>query len=411
MKEQNQALNNPLSGRRILLGVTGGIAAYKSLEIVRLLRKQGAQVQVIMTEAATKFVAPLTFRELSGNPAVVSMWEEPARWNVEHIAMATWAERVLIAPASANFIGKYTHGIADDMLSTTILATTAPVILAPAMNSNMYQHPAVQANLQCLAKRGVTLITPASGSLACGVEGIGRLPDPAVIVEAVADSFVQPKPLQGLRFLVTAGGTREPIDPVRFIGNRSSGKMGYAIAAAAVAQGAEVVLVAGPTALQPPAGVDYIAVQTAEEMRQAVLAAFDRCQVVIKAAAVADYRPQAVHQEKMKKTGQDELVIQLVKNPDILAELGARKQDQILVGFAAETNRLEEYAADKLIRKNLDMIVANDVSQAGRGFEQDTNAAIMLFRDGSQQAIPLVQKREMAEILLQTIYERFIQKK
>lgn len=402
--------NQGLDDKRILLGVTGGIAAYKALEIVRLLCKQGAQVQVIMTEAATRFVAPLTFRELSGNPVVVSMWDEPSRWNVEHIALANWADRVLIAPASANFIGKYAHGIADNMLCTTVLATPALVILAPAMNSGMYTHAAVQENLQILANRGVKIISPDSGSLACGVEGIGRLPTPERIVEFLRQSFCVTQPLAGMHFVITAGGTREPIDPVRYIGNRSSGKMGYAIAEQAVAQGAKVTLISGPVSLIPPAGVRLLRVETAEEMRHAVLESFNDCQVVIKAAAVADYRAKTIEKHKMKKTEQDELVIQLEKNPDILAELGACKKKQILVGFAAETKQVEDYAAEKLLRKKLDMIVANDVSRDDAGFESDTNAAVMLFSDGSRQCIPVMQKAKMAEILLETIIARFLQK-
>lgn len=388
-----------LTNKNILLGVTGGIAAYKAVEIVSRLRKAGAAVQVIMTEGATKFVAPLTFREISGNPVVHTMWEEPKTWNVEHIALANWADCFLIAPATANIIGKIANGIADDMLSTTIMATTAPVVIAPAMNTNMYMNPITQQNMAKLRNLGYHIIEPATGMLACGIEGPGRLPEPVHIVEDLQAIFRETTDLKGRKVLVTAGGTREPIDPVRYIGNRSSGKMGYALAEAAAGRGADVVLVSGPVSLQPPPGVKVIAVETAQQMRSAVLAEFEDSDIVIKAAAVADYRVANQSEQKIKKTG-DTLTLILEKNPDILAELGQLKKHQVLVGFAAETENLLAHGADKLRRKNADMIVANDVTMPGAGFNSDTNIVKLLYKDGQVDELPQMAKREVAQFIL-----------
>ncbi|SDF40136.1 phosphopantothenoylcysteine decarboxylase / phosphopantothenate--cysteine ligase [Sporolituus thermophilus DSM 23256] len=391
-----------MKGKNIVLGVSGGIAAYKSVEIVSRLRKAGSSVHVIMTKSATEFVTPLTFREISGNPVVVDMWEEPKNWNVQHIALATLADLFLIAPATANIIGKIANGIADDMLSTTVMATKAPIVLAPAMNSNMYLNPIVQQNLQKLAGLGYHIIEPATGMLACGVEGPGRLPEPEIIVAKV-DELLRPHGvLAGKRILVTAGGTREPLDPVRYLGNRSSGKMGYAIAEAAALRGAEVILVSGSTGLNPPRGVLVKMVETAEEMRQAVLAEYAACDVVIKAAAVADYRPKEIAEHKIKKTGET-LTLVLEKNPDILRELGALKRHQILVGFAAETQDLLGNAQEKLAKKNLDMIVANDVTLPGAGFNADTNIVKLIYRDGSVEELEQMPKKRVAEIVLDRI--------
>ncbi|WP_207857901.1 bifunctional phosphopantothenoylcysteine decarboxylase/phosphopantothenate--cysteine ligase CoaBC [Lucifera butyrica] len=391
--------------KRIVLGVTGGIAAYKAVEIVSRLKKEGADVQVIMTQAAAQFVTPLTFREMSGNPVIVTMWEEPKRWNVEHIALASWADLFLIAPATANIIGKIANGIADDMLSTTVMATTAPVVFAPAMNTNMYRNAIVQQNITKLSNLGYRFLEPGYGRMACGTEGPGRLPEPAEIVRQVI-RFLAPAAtiLAGKKVLVTAGGTREPIDPVRYIGNRSSGKMGYALAVKAAQMAAKVVLIAGPTSLPDPPGVCVKKVETAAQMRQAVLAEYDDSDLVIKAAAVADYRPQLASPQKIKKS-EEQLTLTLEKNPDILRELGAKKTHQFLVGFAAETENLLEYATEKLQKKNLDMLVANDVTLPGAGFNADTNIVKLLYRDGHREELPQMTKIELAEKILAKICE------
>ncbi|HAK74067.1 MAG TPA: bifunctional phosphopantothenoylcysteine decarboxylase/phosphopantothenate--cysteine ligase CoaBC [Sporomusaceae bacterium] len=391
-----------LLGKNIVLGVTGGIAAYKAVEIVSRLKKAGAFVHVIMTEGATKFVTPLTFRELSANPVAVKMWEEPKTWNVEHIALATLADLFLIAPATANIIGKIANGIADDMLSTTVMATKAPVILAPAMNTNMYLNPITQQNIAKLASLGYHFIEPGTGMLACGVEGPGRLAEPSTIVEYVENLTKQSCSLAGKKVLITAGGTREPLDPVRYIGNRSSGKMGYALAAAAAERGAAVLLVSGPTNLPAPQGVAVVNVESAQEMRNAVLAEYPDADIVIKAAAVADYRSVAQAEHKIKKNDET-LTILLEKNPDILAELGRLKTKQILIGFAAETEQLVTYATEKLNRKNADMIVANNVMLPDAGFNTDTNIVKLLYRDGRIEDLPKMEKTKLAGIILDKI--------
>lgn len=390
-----------LTNKKIVLGVSGGIAAYKSIELVSRLRKKGADVKVIMTNSATKFVTPLTFREVSKNPVAVSMWEEIQEYDVEHIALAMWADIFLITPATANIIAKITHGIADDMLSTTLLATKAKVVVCPAMNTNMYENVVTQKNIVTLKERGYHIIPPVSGLLACGTSGVGRLPEPADIVIAVENIAKETELVfVGKKFLITAAGTREPIDPVRYIGNRSSGKMGYAIAKKAVAMGAEVVLVSGPSALPVPEGLKFIAVESAAEMMDAVLAEYSDTDYVIKAAAVADYRVKDVAVHKIKKEAGAIPTIILEKNPDILQELGARKTKQVLVGFAAETQYLIENAQSKIVKKNLDLIVANDVSLPGAGFNHDTNIVKIIFANGKILELAKMTKELIAEKLL-----------
>ena len=392
-----------LKDKNIVLGVTGGIAAYKSVEIASRLRKAGASVHVIMTAGAQNFITPLTFREITGNPVITTMWGEVHNYNVEHIALAQLADLVIVAPATANFLAKAAMGMADDMLTTTLLATKAPIYFAPAMNTNMYNNPLTQTNIQSLVDLGWHLIPPASGHLACGIDGVGRMPDPVEILDFVLENIAHKADLQGKKILVTAAGTYEPIDPVRYIGNRSSGKMGYAIAAAAQKRGAEVILVSGPSTLMPPQGVDFIGVESAAQMREAVLKHFPKTDIVIKAAAVADYRVRNVAEQKIKKND-DKLTLVLEKNPDILKELGEKKNsDQILVGFAAETQNLLEYAQAKLEKKNLDMIVANDVSRKDAGFNTDTNVVKLLYKNGTIEEMPIMTKQKLANELLSKI--------
>lgn len=414
-----------LKDKNIVLGVTGGIAAYKCVDLVSRLRKQGANVHVILTKGAQNFVTETAMREISGNPVVTSMWGEIQEYSVEHIALAKLADLVLIAPATANIIAKCAAGIADDMLTTTVLATRAPIMFAPAMNSNMYEHPLTQENIQKLQQLGWQLIEPAVGHLACGTSGVGRMPEPQELVEAVKEylssslaaaesdtrdnadtSSANSLPnLAGLKILVTAAGTREPIDPVRYIGNRSSGKMGYAIAETARELGAEVILISGPSALQAPEGVEFHKVESAREMRDLVHQHFANSHIVIKAAAVADYRLKNVSDHKIKKND-EELTLVLEKNPDILKELGQIKQpEQVLVGFAAETRNLIEYAQSKLEKKNLDMIVANDVSNPQAGFNVDTNLIKLLKRDGTIEELPLMSKKDLAYIILDRVMQ------
>ena len=393
-----------LQGKKILLGVTGGIAVYKAVEVVSRLRKAGEEVRVIMTREATEFVTELTFREISGNPVTVDMWAPVQHWNVAHISLAEWADAALVAPATANLIAKAALGVADDMLTTTLLAVTSPIFFAPAMNCNMYAHPAVQKNIETLAARGAHIIPPGTGKLACGAEGPGRLAEPPEIVAALERFFAEGTQLSGVKVLVTAAGTIEPIDPVRYIGNRSSGRMGYAVAEEAVARGAEVVLVSGPSALTPPSGLkSFISVETAKEMREAVLREAEMSRIIVKAAAVADYHPKTVSDQKIKKND-EELSIILEKNPDILKELGQKKcPGQILVGFAAETQNLLQYAKEKIEKKNLDFIVANDVTKPGAGFNTATNLVKIIARDGSVEELPLMGKREIAKRIFDTI--------
>ena len=395
-----------LNGKKIALGVTGGIAVYKAVDLVSRLRKQGAEVRVIMTEHAQKFVTPLTFKEISGNKVAVSMWDSNQEFNVEHISLANWADAFVVAPATANILAKMANGIADDLLSTTLLAAQAPIIVCPAMNTGMYQNPITQENIAKLEAHGVTVMPPAVGYLACGVSGPGRLPEPQQIVEFIDDFFAKKDgDMVGLKVLVTAAGTREPIDPVRFVGNRSSGKMGYAIAQAAAQRGAEVLLVTGPSALAIPANVKGVKVETTNEMLEAVMEAYDKMDVVIKAAAVADYRPRDVADQKIKKKTDDALTVVMDKNPDILKELGARKAHQVLVGFAAETQNLLDNAREKIVKKNLDMIVANDVTAAGAGFNTDTNIVKFLYPSGEVRSLEQMAKTEVANLLLDAVME------
>ncbi len=396
-----------LQGKNVVVGVAGGIAVYKVVDVVSRLKKQGANVYVIMTQSAANFVTPLTFREISGQPVVVDMWAETTNWNVEHIALASSADLFLLAPATGNMIGKIANGIADDMLSTTVMATKAPVLLVPAMNTNMYLNPIVQQNITKLTELGYHFLEPATGPLACGTEGIGRLPEPTVIVDKVLDLFNRKinakKDFAGKKILITAAGTQEAIDPVRYIGNRSSGKMGYAIAKVATERGAKVTLISGPTHLAPPAGVTLKSVQSAAQMREAVLADYADSDIVIKAAAVADYRPKQMAPNKIKKNSPT-LELVLEKTPDILFELGQLKKHQILVGFAAETQDLLVHAQGKLERKNLDMIVANDITLPGAGFNIDTNIAKLIYRDGHIEELAKMSKEELAGIILDRIY-------
>ena len=393
-----------LKGKKIVLGVTGGIAVYKAVDLVSKLRKEGADVRVVMTESAAKFVTPLTFKEISGNTVAVSMWAEAQEFHVEHIALADWADLMIIAPATANILAKAANGIADDLLSTVILASKTPIVLCPAMNCQMYINPITQDNLKKLADYGFIIMQPATGYLACGTSGVGRLPEPAEII-AFTKNFISHKEgdLKGLKILVTAAGTREPIDPVRFVGNRSSGKMGYAVAQAASERGADVVLVSGPSSLTPPANVEVINVETTREMMNAVLAKYAEMDIVIKAAAVADYCPHEVAEQKIKKATDDALTIVLDKNPDILKKLGELKTRQFLVGFAAETQNLLANATEKIKKKNLDMIVANDVTVAGAGFNYDTNVVKFLFPDGEVKSLEKMSKLEVAQALLNEV--------
>ena len=393
-----------LAGRRIVLGVTGGIAAYK-VEIASRLKKAGADVRVIMTRAACSFVTPLTFREITGVPVAETMWGEPHH-HVEHIALAEFAELVLVAPATANFIAKAAAGIADDMLTTSVLATRAPLLIAPAMNTGMWENLITQENVARLTARGIEIIPPAVGQLACGTTGAGRLPEPVEIVAIVAQHFARAQSLAGRRILVTAAGTEEALDPVRFLGNRSTGRMGFEVAAEAARRGAEVVLVAGPTSLATPVGVRRVDVRSACDMHAAVLAEYERVDAVIKAAAVADYRPVDVAEHKIKKSD-GELTLTLVRNPDILYELGQRKRHQILVGFAAETQNVAEYARGKLAKKNLDFIVANNVAEKDAGFGVPTNHVQIFYADGRAEDHPLMPKAELAGVILDRLEEAF----
>ena len=390
-----------LQGKKIVLGVTGGIAVYKAVDLVSRLRKAGCEVRVVMTEHAQQFVTPLTFKDISGNAVATSMWNANQEFNVEHIALANWADAFLVAPATANILAKMACGIADDLLSTTLLAAQAPIVVCPAMNTGMYQNPATQENIAKLQERGVTVMPPAVGHLACGTSGPGRLPEPQQIVEFMSAFFAgREGDMRGLRVLVTAAGTREPIDPVRYVGNRSSGKMGYAVAQMAAERGADVLLISGPSALAAPPNVRVVNVETTNEMLEACLAAYGDVDIVIKAAAVADYRPRDVADQKIKKKTDDALTVVMDKNPDILKTLGAKKEQQVLVGFAAETQNLLANAREKVVKKNLDMIVANDVTAAGAGFNSDTNIVKFLFANGDVRELEQMPKVDVANKIL-----------
>lgn len=390
-----------MKDKHIIVGVTAGIAAYKAVDLVSRLRKAGAIVKVVMTKNATKFVSPMTFGEISKHPVAVEMFEDVHDWNVEHIALATWADAYIIAPATANMIGKIANGIADDMLSTQVMATKAPIFVCPAMNTNMYLNPVTQRNMQTLRDLGFHLLEADSGPLACGTEGIGRLPQPEKIVEWVNFHLSQNHKLDGKTVIVSAGGTQEAIDPVRFISNRSSGKMGYAIAEAAAMAGARTILVSAPTKLEVPYGVEFVPVTSALSMKEAIDARYDEADAVIMAAAVSDYRVTEAAEQKIKKN--ENMMIELVKNPDILAELGARKAHQKLVGFAAETEKVIEYGMSKVERKKLDMLVANDVSKAGSGFDVDTNEVTFIYGDGQLHKLPLLSKKEVAHRIIDAL--------
>jgi phosphopantothenoylcysteine decarboxylase / phosphopantothenate---cysteine ligase len=387
---------------QIVLGVSGGIACYKAVELVRLLVKGGFSVQVIMTRGAMEFVTPLTFQTLSGHPVATDTFSLTQESEIGHIHLADSADLFVIAPATANIIGKIANGIADDLLTTVVMATRAPVLLAPAMNIHMFENAIVQENLRKLRRVGYHLLEPAEGFLACGYEGKGRLPDPEKILEAI-QGLLGNKDLAGERVLITAGPSREAIDPVRYLSNRSSGKMGYALARAALRRGAEVVLISGPSALDAPAGARVVAVTTAAEMRDAVLKEFPAATTVIMAAAVADYRPVARADRKIKRSA-DPLELKLEPCPDIAKEVGAQKGSKFLIGFAAETEELTENAAKKLRAKNLDMIVANNVTMEGSGFDVDTNIATLLEATGATVSLPMMTKDELAD----RIYDHFI---
>ncbi|MEK4275266.1 bifunctional phosphopantothenoylcysteine decarboxylase/phosphopantothenate--cysteine ligase CoaBC [Paenibacillus sp. FSL R7-0026] len=405
-----------LNGKKIVLGVTGGIAAYKAATLCSRLVQKGADVHVIMTASATQFITELTLQTLTRNTVYTDTFDEREPAVVSHIHLADLADLVLVAPATANVIAKMAHGMADDMLSTTLLATTAPVMIAPAMNVHMYDHPAVKHNMSLLVERGAMMIEPGEGLLACGYVGKGRLEEPESIVDVVERFFEQRESadrarqgqaplLQGKKVVVTAGGTIERIDPVRYITNDSSGKMGFAIAAAARDLGADVKLVMGSTQAKPPENVELIPVQSAQDMYEAVTREWDDADIVVKAAAVADYRPKEVYTEKIKKKG-DTLSLELVKNIDILETLGKQKTHQFLIGFAAETQSVEMFAREKLERKNCDLIVANDVTRTGAGFGTDTNAVHIYDREGLVEELPVIAKDDVAHRLLRIAAER-----
>ena len=393
---------------RITLGVTGGIAAYKSAELVRRLQDEGHTIQVVMTRAAQEFITPLTFAALSGQRVIVDLFSTSARGEnnlesaIDHIAVAQSTDLLLVAPATADILAKFARGIADDFLSTLYLASTAPVVAAPAMNVNMWQHEATQENLATLRARGVRIVEPNEGYLACGMTGPGRLASQVEILKAVEEVLRGRQDLDGEGVLVTAGPTREDIDPVRFLSNRSSGKMGYAVARAAARRGAKVVLVTGPTALETPGGVERIDVRSAEDMLRAVEARFPECTLAVFAAAVADYRAVEPSESKIKRT-QDALTLRLEPNPDILATVAREKGDRLVVGFAAETDNVAENARKKLAQKNADVMVANDVTAEGAGFDVDTNMVTLLSSDGRDLALPRLTKAEVAERILDEV--------
>lgn len=393
-----------MTKKTAVLGVTGSIAAYKACDIVSRLRKQDVDVRVILTRAGAEIITPLALETISANPVVVDMFHRETPWEVEHIALAKRADVFLVAPATANFIGKAAHGIADDMLTTTILATRAPVLIAPAMNVNMYENPVVQENIEILKKRGWQFIEPDAGLLACGDVGKGRLAEPEAIVAAAMALLYPRQDLAGKHVLVSAGPTQERIDPVRYITNRSSGKMGYAVAEAAAARGARVTLVSGPVTLPAPKGVERVNVVSSRDMFEAIHAAFDACDALIMAAAPADFTPAVTAEQKIKKNGREGMTLELAATRDILKSIGERKGAQRVMGFAAETEHLAENAAKKLNAKNLDMIAANDVTAAGAGFAGDTNAVTLYKRDGSAEHSGIMQKRALADWLLDRLF-------
>lgn len=392
-----------MRGKHIIVAVSAGIAAYKAIEVVSRLRKKGAEVKVVMTQNATHIASPLTFGEISGHPVALDMFEQVHQWDVEHIALATWTDAYVVVPATANVIGKIYAGIADDMLTTTIMATKAPKYLCPAMNTEMYNNPITQRNLEGLRSLGYHIMDPAEGWLACGITGVGRLPEPEAIVDWLEAKMCSTNELEGTTILVTAGGTQESIDPVRYIGNRSSGKMGYAIAEQAARMGAKVILVSAPTSLPIPSGVDFISVDSAVSMQEAVEARYNDVNVVIMAAAVSDFRVLHKAEQKIKKM--ESMTIELVKNPDILQGLGSKKNHQILVGFAAETEHVIKYGQDKVAKKNLDMLVANDVSKSNAGFNVDTNEGYFLYPDKEPKEMPNMKKSDLARHILREVID------
>jgi phosphopantothenoylcysteine decarboxylase/phosphopantothenate--cysteine ligase len=391
---------------RVTVGVSGGIAAYKAAELVRALQHQALEVHVVMTEAAGKFIQPLTFAALTGHNVITGLWDDAGGAGVydssiEHISEAQWADALVVAPATANILAKFAHGIADDFLTTLYLATTSPVLVAPAMNVNMWEHPATQANLEILRQRGVRVIEPGTGELACGMVGTGRMAEPEAIADAVVNVLGRRRDLAGEVVLVTAGGTREALDPVRFLGNRSSGKMGYALAEAAHSRGAKVILISGPSALHPPAHCDLVKITTADQMRIAVLERMAEATLIVKAAAVADYRPVTVSEQKLKRTGP--MTLELAPTEDILAEVVRRRRPgQLIVGFAAETENRMENGRAKLLRKGADAIVVNDVTGDGVGIDADLNAATFLTLTTATE-LPEMPKRQLADRILDEI--------
>lgn len=393
-----------LSGKTIILGVTGGIAVYKAADICSTLVKRGADVHVIMTEHAQWFVGPGTFRALTNNPVITGLFDEPEEYEIKHVSLSERADLMLIAPATANIIGKIASGIADDMLSTTVTAATCPVILAPAMNCRMWGNRIVRENVRRLGALGYRFVGPEKGRLACGEVGVGRLAPPAEIVEEVVRTLERKSDLRGVSILVTAGPTQEPIDPVRFIANRSSGKMGYAIARSAADRGAKVTLVSGPTSLSAPTGVEFVPVRTAAEMLDGVMVHLPDAQVVIGAAAVADYRPKSPVESKIKKKAA-EMKVELLPTADIVAEVGRQKGDRILVAFAAETENVAENARKKLESKSADLVVANDVSRNDIGFGADENEVTIIGRDGLVLDLPKLPKTEVADRILDLVKE------
>ena len=389
-----------LKDKTVVIGVSGGIAVYKTLDVVSRLRKLGVNVNVIMTKSATEFVTPLSFQSLSQNYVVCDMFEDPKTWDVEHISLAKRADVFLIAPATANVIGKIANGIADDMLTTTVMATKAKVLIAPAMNTNMYENPILQRNINTLKELGYNFVEPESGRLACGDTGKGKLASPETIVDEVVKLLSKGQDLKGKSIIVTAGPTVESIDPMRYITNRSTGKMGYSIAKEAIERGADVTLITGPTNLTPPQNLKkLVKIESAKDMYEAVLANLDENDVVIKSAAVADYKPKNYSNKKIKKSD-DDLVIELDRNKDIAQEIGKIKNNKILVGFAAETNDLIENASLKIKKKNLDFIVANDLTKEGAGFGVDTNIVKIIDKEGNITEYPKMKKEEVANIIL-----------
>ena len=391
--------------RRILLAISGGIAAYKAPELVRQLKRAGHEVRCMLTPEAERFVSALSLQAVSGESLRRDLFDPGEEGEIDHIGLADWADLVLVAPATANLLAKMAHGLADDLVTAVLLATRAPILVAPAMNVNMWSHPATRANLATLRERGVATVGPDAGELACGWEGLGRMSDPSVIAEAAAARLV-PASLDGVGVLVTAGGTAEPIDAVRSVTNRSSGKMGFAIAAEAARRGAWVTLVAGVTSLPTPHGVERVDVGSALEMREAVLAAFDESQIVVKAAAVADFRPMNASDRKIKKEQMadgERMTLELVQNPDILQEISARKGDRTIVGFAAESHDVVAAAQRKLARKGCDLIVANDISRADAGFEVDENAVLFVWPNGEVEELPLLPKTGVAAQLFDRV--------